>query len=137
MKRIGIWTIFVLITIAFAACTPSKEPTPGNAGPAASTTPLPDSVYKALITPVDPPKTLKAGEQASLKVKVKNIGNGTWPATGQGPKYKVDLGNHWLDKKGTEVIGDDGRAPLPHDLKPGDEAALFLNIKAPKTPGEY
>ena len=71
-------------------------------------------------------------------MKVKNAGNGVWPAQGQGSKYKVDLANHWLDSKGVaEVVGDDGRAALPHDLKPGDEAELVLTVKAPKSPGDY
>lgn len=137
MKRLAISLCCLAAAMTFAACTPVDDRPAGNSGPAASTTPLPDSVYKAQITIVNAPPTLKAGEQVSLKIKVKNLGNGNWPAQGQGSKYKVDLGNHWLDKKGTEVTADDGRTGLPHDLKPGEEAELSLTVKAPKTSGEY
>lgn len=113
---------------------------PINTNSATSTvapSPLPNEAYKAAITPVQPLPAFKAGESASITVKVKNAGTGTWPALGQGPKYKVDLGNHWFDAKGVELAGDDGRCPLPHDLKAGEEAELLLRVKAPKTPGDY
>lgn len=137
MKQYGLPIVCFLIILTFGACAPSEGPTPGTAGPAASTTPFPDSVYKAQITIVSQPQTLRAAEQGTFRVKVKNVGNGTWPAQGQGPKYKFDLGNHWQDKKGVEVVGDDGRTGLPHDLKSGEEAELLLTVKAPKTPGDY
>jgi hypothetical protein len=141
MKRLGASLVCALSSVVLTACGPEQKPSaPGNPSPAvatSSTSPLPAAAYKAEIAPVNPPKTLRVGEQASIKVKVKNIGNGTWPAQGQGPKYKVDLGNHWLDKQGVEVVADDGRIGLPHDLKPGEEAELLLTVKAPKTPGDY
>ena len=83
------------------------------------------------------PPTLHTGETASLKVKVKNMGTAAWPALSPGAKGRVTLGNHWLDKNGKTVIGDDGRAELPHDVKAGEEVELTLNIKAPKEAGEY
>lgn len=139
MRHSSISLLCILVALLVTACSSGLNAPAGTgtATGAASSAPLPDGAYKAQITPVNPPQTLKAGEQASLTVKVKNIGNGTWPAQGQGPKYKVDLGNHWLDKKGAEVVGDDGRAPLPHDLKAGEEVELILKVKVPKTPGDY
>ena len=140
MKHSGIALTCVLFGILLAACSPSENaPTNPNspAGPVSSS-PLPDAAYKASLTPVNPPPTLHAGETAAINVKVKNVGNGTWPAQGQGPKYKVDLANHWLDSKGAaEVVGDDGRVALPHDLKAGEEVELVLPVKAPNTPGDY
>jgi hypothetical protein len=140
LKHSSITLICVLIGILLTACSPSENaPTKPNSstGPV-STGPLPDAAYKASITPANPPPTLRAGEKAAINVKVKNAGNGVWPAQGQGSKYKVDLANHWLDSKGVaEVVGDDGRAALPHDLKPGDEAELVLTVKAPKSSGDY
>src|SRR5262245_19910132 len=102
MKRSGISLICVLIGVALSACTQDQNAPTGSSSPAAAMSPLPDSAYKASITPLNPPQTLRAGEAAVINVKVKNVGNGTWPAKGQGVKYKVDLGNHWLDTKGTE-----------------------------------
>lgn len=139
MKRFGISVIWLLTAIAFAACTPSEDRTPSNGtAPAVSASPLPASAYKAAITMVNPaPQTFHVGEPASLKVKVKNMGNIAWPALTPGAKYSVTLGNHWLDKNGKEVIVDDGRANLPHDLKPGEEAELLLRVTAPKAAGAY
>ncbi|OLE97781.1 MAG: hypothetical protein AUG75_04090 [Cyanobacteria bacterium 13_1_20CM_4_61_6] len=79
-----------------------------------------------------------AGETASVKAKVKNMGTVAWPALLPGAKYRVALGNHWLDKNGkTVVVLDDGRADLPHDIKAGEEVELTLPIKAPKAAGDY
>jgi len=137
LKHSTIILLCILIGLLLTACAGGENPPP-TANTNIKVAPLSDTAYKAAITPVSPPATLHAGEQASLHVKVKNIGDGPWPAQGQGPKYKVDLGNHWFDKKGvTEVLGDDGRVGLPHDLKPGEEVELVLPVKAPKTPGDY
>lgn len=138
MKRLGILISSLLIAIAFAACARLEDRPPGSGASAVTATPLPESAYKAAITLVNPaPQTLHAGEPTSLKVKVKNMGNIAWPALTPGAKYRVTLGNHWLDKNGKTVIGDDGRAELPHDLKPGEEAELSLRVTAPKTAGAY
>jgi hypothetical protein len=139
MKRFITALVCALFAMVLAACGPNAaDHGPGTAGTApVAPNPLPDSSYRAEITLLNPPQTLRAGEPAPIKVKVKNIANATWPSQGQGPKYKVDVGNHWLDKDGKEVTGDDGRAGLPRDLKPGEEAEVLLTVKAPKTPGDY
>ena len=139
MRPSTISLCIIVMAILLNACSSGLNAPTSSEGAkgSANSAPLPGSAYKASITPVNPPATLKAGEPASLTVKVKNVGNGTWPAQGLGPKYKVDLGNHWFDTKGTEVAGDDGRSPLPHDLKAGEEAELLLRVKPPKTPGNY
>ena len=139
MNRLGISIICLLSAMAFAACTPSEDhPQTAGTAPAVAASPLPDSAYKAAITLVNPaPQTMKAGETGSLKVKVKNMGNVAWPALTPGAKYRVTLGNHWLDKNGKQLVLDDGRADLPHDIKPAEEADLSITVTAPKTPGDY
>ena len=139
MNRLGISIICLLSAMAFAACTPTEDrPPAAGTAPAVTPTPLPDSAYKAAITMANPaPQTLRAGEPADLKVKVKNMGTAAWPALTPGAKYRVALGNHWLDKSGKTVVLDDGRADLPHDLKPGEEAEISIKVKAPQTPGDY
>ncbi len=141
MKHSTVFVICILFVIVLAGCGPDTADrgprTPGSS-PEAGASPLPEGGYKAAITIVSPaPQTLHVGEPASLKVKVKNMGNIAWPALAPGAKYRVTLGNHWLDKNGKEVVVDDGRADLPHDLKPGEEAELFLRVTAPKAAGAY
>ena len=138
MKRFGISILFLMTAIAFTGCTPSGDQPRGSGVSTASASPLPESGYKAAITMVSPvPQTMGAGETASVKAKVKNMGTVAWPALLPGAKYRVALGNHWLDKSGKTVIIDDGRTDLPHDIKPGEEVELMLPINAPKAPGDY
>lgn len=140
MRQTSAVLTLVLSAFLFNACAPveppSSSPPPETTG-VVSTGPLPDGAYRASLSIANPPQSIRAGEQAAIQVKVKNQGNVTWPSTGQGPKYKVDVGNHWLDKSGKLITMDDGRAGLPHDLKPGEEADILLTVKAPKTPGDY
>ncbi len=100
--------------------------------------PLPDSAFKAVINAVNPPETISAGQQATIQVKLKNNSDVTWPAVGDGDgKYQVKLGNHWLDQNSKVIIVDDGRTPLPAELKPGTEIELPLIVNAPTKPGSY
>jgi hypothetical protein len=139
MKRFEISLMCLLTVLAFAGCMLGEDqPSQGSGTSAASGSPLPDSGYKAAITMVSPaPPTMRAGETATVKAKVKNMGTVAWPALVPGGKYRVTLGNHWLDKNGKTVVGDDGRADLPHDLKPGEQIELTLAINAPKAAGDY
>ena len=51
--------------------------------------------------------------------------------------YQINLGNHWLDKNYNIILLDDGRIPLPHDLKPNGEIELALEIRVPLQVGLY
>lgn len=100
--------------------------------------PLPASAFRAGVASQSLPPSLDAGSKATVYLTIKNISTLVWP--GQGSKdgaYKVKLGNHWLDSNGKALIGDDGRTPLPFDLKPEDEVELPLTITAPIAPGDY
>jgi hypothetical protein len=35
------------------------------------------------------------------------------------------------------LVHDDGRAPLPRDLGPGEELELSMVVNAPRDPGDY
>jgi hypothetical protein len=79
-----------------------------------------------------------AGEKATLRVAVKNLGPVVWPARERsGGKFQVSLGNHWLDAQGNVITNDDGRAALLRDLAPGEETELKLVVNAPRRPGDY
>jgi hypothetical protein len=141
MKRFTVYVICAVFAFVVAGCSPGPaDRGTGAAGstPEAAGSPLPESGYKASITVVvPPPPTMHPGEKATVKARVKNMGNVAWPALVPGAKYRVTLGNHWLDKSGKTVIGDDGRAELPHDVKAGEEVELTLAIKAPRDAGDY
>ena len=100
--------------------------------------PLPEGAYKADISVLNPPMTLKAGSLTNIKVKVKNTGNSIWPALGQpNGRFAINLGDHWLDKTGKILEGDVDRASLPFDIKPGEDTVLVISLKAPAVSGDY
>jgi hypothetical protein len=100
--------------------------------------PLVDAAFKAEITGVDAVLKLKPLQSNIYKITVKNISKETWPAKGMSDgKFQINVGNHWLDKKGVTVINDQTRMPLPHDIKPGESVQYSIEVKAPSMPGEY
>ena len=100
--------------------------------------PLPDGGFRAALTLVSAPNTVRAGEQVKFRVRVKNESNSLWLARERsGGRHQVSLGNHWLDHQGKTFTGDDGRAALLSDLKPGEEVELNLAVNAPKRRGDY
>jgi hypothetical protein len=93
------------------------------------------SVYREQIVALDPPSVMHAGEQAQLRVKVKNLGSAAWPSVGdKNFRYQVNMGNHWI---GGGARTDDNRAAMKADLPPGGEVELALTVNAPRSPGEY
>ena len=100
--------------------------------------PLPEGAFRAEITFLDAPASMRAGGRAALRVVVKNAGDYAWPSRAwRSDAFQVGIGNHWLDAGGREVIHDDGRTPLLSDLRPGESRETELTINAPKEPGEY
>jgi len=96
---------------------------------------LPRSAVLAEIEPLDRGLQLEAGEEATVRARVRNAGAAAWPALMGG--RPIHLGNHWRDAEGKVLQLDDGRVPLPHDVAPGQEAELELPVTAPVEPGEY
>ncbi|HEV7889156.1 MAG TPA: hypothetical protein VGP08_00885, partial [Pyrinomonadaceae bacterium] len=86
-----------------------------------------------------PPATLRAGERATLSLRVSNDGGSVWPARGDTRgMFQVNAGDRWLDSGASGVVNDlDGRRSLESDLAPGASAQLKLDVTAPKEPGEY
>jgi len=101
--------------------------------------PFPDYDYRAEIEARDAPATLRAGERAQLRFRVRNAGGFTWPARGDSKgMYQVNLGDRWLDPKDGHVVNDlDGRTVLVADLPPGGEVEMTLPVRAPAAPGDY
>lgn len=100
--------------------------------------PLPGADFRAHISVTSAPSVIKAGEQYSLRVRVKNEGNTVWLAQERAlSPLQVSLGNHWLDSERRVILPDDGRSPVLDDIKPGQEVEMTLTINAPKSPGDY
>jgi hypothetical protein len=79
-----------------------------------------------------------AGSRATITVRVQNLGDVAWPAA-QTPhdRFRIELGNHWLDRDGRTVCNDDGRAALPCTVHPRQDVSLSLAISAPDAIGSY
>jgi hypothetical protein len=115
-----------------------REASGNNQLRTATNLPLPDAAFRAELSIIDAPPALTAGEQVTIRVRVRNTSGIIWPALGRSDnQFRVRLGNHWLDTDEITVINDDGRSPLPYDLAPGAEVEIPLTITAPAASGEY
>jgi tRNA (mo5U34)-methyltransferase len=85
----------------------------------------------------DAPAHVRPGADIAIRVKVRNDGSVSWPATTSAPPGPVRLGAHLIAADETDVDWDYGRASLPGDLRPGDTAALTIRLRAPSEPGLY
>lgn len=131
------------LAVATAGCYGARNDATGVAETVQTTpTPaaieLPEHGFKAQITLADPPKRLRAGQQVTLNVRVRNTSDVMWPAKrGEELKGVVAVANSWLDEKGTLLTNMDGRYGVLPGLAPGGEVELPLQITAPKEPGTY
>jgi hypothetical protein len=147
--KINNYLLALTIVGAFLAGGCSKQTTPSPLPPSAidrSRVPsaLPDDGFKAAISLVDPPKKLRAGEKATIQVKVKNASGILWYARGaqvndsSDTKFILAAGDRWLNAADEKLVTDmDGRHGLNKDLRPGEETEIPLTITAPKEPGDY
>jgi SAM-dependent methyltransferase len=100
-------------------------------------TPLPDDAFTARISfPAGVPR-VTAGRMFILPVRVENASAQTWPAAGVDGWFLVTVGNHWAKRDGRPILFDDGRANLPHDLRPGDCVTVELQPTGPPRAGTY
>jgi hypothetical protein len=134
------------LPLVIAGCNREDTPSVANQPVAArkDAGPLPDNAFKALISLIEPPAKLRAGQKETLRVKVKNASDAQWYARGgelnrqPDNRYYVAVGNRWLKSDGkTLVTNMDGRFGIPKDVKPGEEVEISLQVTAPKEPGEY
>lgn len=101
---------------------------------------FPEPDYRARIEWAEPPPdSMRAGERATLSLRVRNDGGSVWPARGDTRgMFQVNAGDRWLDSESRRVVNDlDGRRALESDLAPGASVELKLDVTAPKEPGEY
>ena len=80
------------------------------------------------------PGSMIAGTAATVEVSVTNTGLASWPATGD---QAVHLSYHWFAADGSTAQWDGTRAVLAHDVAPGDDATLVVDLRAPAREGSY
>lgn len=145
LPRLSVAIAAILLWLSACANEPGPEstgPNRGNAGqaPVSSATPLPDSAFKAQLSVMNPPKSMKAGQEEIINVLIKNASNITWPSHGRPGDgfYQVNLGNTWLDRNAQKVESRNYiRSGLPGDVKPGEQVEVPLKIIAPESAGDY
>jgi len=103
-----------------------------------SPAPLHDSGFRAELSVLNPPSRLRRGEQIAIEVLLKNASDTLWLTRERvSSPFQLSLGNHWLDQAGQIIVNDDGRGPLPHDLRPGEAVQIRLIVNAPRRAGVY
>jgi SAM-dependent methyltransferase len=84
-----------------------------------------------------PAVTCRPGEPFTLAADVTNTGATVWLADGRHGRGAVTLGAHLLTAGGDLIDQDYGRAGLRGDIGGGGRAALSLDLRAPREPGQY
>ena len=135
------YRLFYLALIEVALASKPQPPKRNSSESVATENhgPLSDDAYKAIITMPTPPSRLRAGQKETIQVVVKNGSDYLWAARGEpGGNFFLNAGDIWYEADAERLVNNlDGRTTIPHDLHPGEEAKLRLQITVPKTPGAY
>jgi SAM-dependent methyltransferase len=95
--------------------------------------PLAPEAFRAGLRIVDPVPSARPGEAVAVVVDVRNDSPVRWPVSAGAP---LQVGNHWMRTDGSLVVNDDGRAPLPHPLGPGEHTTVTLESHVPDVGSE-
>jgi hypothetical protein len=77
---------------------------------------------------------LHAGSDIILPLRVENLGNKTWPASG---RNSVNMSYHWLNSCGEIVVFDGLRTQLPSDVEPHHAVMVLLQVRVPDELGTF
>jgi len=80
------------------------------------------------------PDAVEVGASTSIKVTVRNFGDGVWEASGSSA---VALAYHLYDPSGRLMTWDGLRTPLSADVAPGGSAVVAMAFAAPMRTGTY
>ncbi len=138
--RSRVATISVFLGLTLTGCNvrlAPADPVVDNLKLTHATGPLPDAAFKAQLSfAYQFPDVVSVNRRLNVNLLVKNLSQISWPFGGQRDgKYKVQVGNRWLDSSGSQK--EDAKGELPYDLQPGDTAEVFMVITTPQTPGSY
>lgn len=125
----GGWAVFQI---------PAGPAAPEELRPPLQDRPLPRGAFECEIRPGVIQLSGDAGERIEVEARVRNSSPVTWLA-GALPdeRYRIQLGNHWRTAAGHLLVLNDGRAPLPQEMKPGEAVTLQLPVQLPSKPGSY
>lgn len=99
--------------------------------------PLPPTGFRAELTVARKQLFATAGQRIEIPIIVNNQSDTLWTGCERGASTnQIFVGSHWVDAQGN-WIREEGRAPLPYDLAPGDEATVKFSVSAPMEPGPY
>lgn len=135
------YTLFYMVLIEVVPASKPQPPKRGSPELVATENhaPLSDDAFKAIITMPAPLSRLRAGQKETIQVVIKNASDYLWAARGQRDgRFFMNAADVWFQADGETLVNNlDGRTNIPHDLYPGEEAKLPLQITAPGKPGEY
>lgn len=90
--------------------------------------------FEALIRETVKVNILHARSNVILPLRIENLGNQTWPATGRKP---VTASYHWLNSSGEVVVFDGLRTQLPSDIEAKGVAMVPLQVRTPNECGQF
>jgi len=85
---------------------------------------------------LEQPRTLRAGEQRTVDVRVRNAGPATWP-WGDDCEPRVRVGVRWFDHSGRELHAARLWTTLPAPIEPRESDLVPVHLRAPDAPGRY
>jgi hypothetical protein len=91
-------------------------------------------VYDARWLAVGIEEELPAGRIVTFRARLRNASAGVWRAQGGAT---VAISYHWRTPAGETVVWEGLRTPLPHDVAPGGEIELLVEVQTPREPGTY
>jgi hypothetical protein len=96
------------------------------------------SQLNARVTLKKGPRACSVGSKVKFGLLAENTGGTRWEKhSAEGERGIVRLGAHLLQMNGEELVWDYGRAALAHDVEPGQDAFIWIELTAPETPGRY
>lgn len=95
----------------------------------------PLSQFRAAIELLSPLPVLPAATDSIVQLRVQNLGEETWPASGRAAP--VCIAYRWYSTAGEMLVADGVRSTLPGDVSCGQAMIAPLLVRAPDTPGSY
>ena len=96
--------------------------------------------FSAVLEIVDCPASMRAGETATMAVRITNLSNRMFRPESTGVcSGNVLAAYHWRDAEGRPErnLFEGARHSMPKRLWPGESTLMFLRVEAPGEPGDY